>query len=150
MDDLKRIEVGSKAFFSSFDDFKPKDGDVMIIMDNPPRGKTYQVIRMRNTDYFIYKKMSKNDFIHFCITMKQQPMRAGMFLVPEFVEAMGVTIDDLVLLQNVFYHIDDKHSYEKLIYDYYIKNNGFYLTEEQLKAAYDEYKSKRKEFYSGE
>lgn len=65
MDNLKRIEVGSKAFFSSFDDFKSKDDDVMIIMDNPPRGKTHQLIRMRNTDYFIYKKNVKKRFYSF-------------------------------------------------------------------------------------
>jgi hypothetical protein len=149
MSTLKRIVVGSKAFFSSFDDFKPLDTDVLVIMDNPPKGKKYQFIRMRNTDYFIYKKMPKNEFIHFFITTKL-PMRATIFLIPEVIEFFELTINDLNLLQNVFYHMDDKHSYEKLIYDFYRQNNGFYLTEEQLKAAYEDYKSKRPNFYSTE
>lgn len=104
---------------------------------------------MRDTDYFIYKKMPKNEFIHFFITTKP-PMRATIFLIPEVIEFFELTINDLDLLQNVFYHMDDKHSYERLIYDFYRQNNGFYLTEEQLKAAYEDYKSKRPNFYSTE
>lgn len=149
MESLNKFVVGSKAFFSSFEDFKPKDTDVVIIMDNPPKGKTFQLIKMRDTDYFIYKKMPKKELIHMCIT-RTTPMYASMFLVPEFVKAMDITIDDLNLLQNVFYHIDDKHIYERMIYDYYKENNGFYLTEDQLKTVYDEYKSKRPKYYSVE
>ena len=93
--------------------------------------------------------MPKKELIHMCIT-RATPMYASMFLVPEFVKAMDITIDDLNLLQNVFYHIDDKHIYERMIYDYYKENNGFYLTENQLKTVYDEYKSKRPKYYSVE
>ena len=149
MGDIKRIVVGSMAFFSSFDDFKPHDTDILIIMDNPPKNKSYQYTKVRNIDYFIYKNKPKNEFIHFFITTNL-PMRASIFLIPEVVELFGVTINDLELLQNVFYHMDDKHSYIKLIYDFYIQNNGFYLTEEQLKAVYEDYKNKRPKVYSVE
>ena len=77
-------------------------------------------------------------------------MYAGMFIAPEFIDYIGLNIEDLDLLQNVFEHMDEKHSYEKMIYDYYRKNNGFYLTDEQLEAVYMEYKSKRSESYSSE
>ena len=149
MGNTKRFVVGSKAFFSSFDDFKPNDTDVVIIQDNPPKGKVFQKMRMRKTDYFIYKSMPKYDLIHLTIT-RLTPMYASMFLIPEFADSIGVTIEDLDLLQNVFYHIDDKHSYEKMIYEYYRQNNGFYLNDEQLKAVYEDYKSKRPKIYSVE
>lgn len=149
MDNTKRFVVGSKAFFSSFEDFKPHDTDVVMMLDNPPKGKVFQKLRMRKTDYFIYKTMSKYDLVHLCIT-RMVPMYASMFLVPEFAESIGFTIGDLDLLQNVFYHIDDKHTYEKMIYDFYRQNNGFYLTDDQLKAVYEDYKSKRPKIYSVE
>lgn len=150
MEDIIKFTVGSKAFFSSFDDFNPKDSDYLIITDNPPKGKKCQILKFsKNREYFVYKKMPKNEFIDSCIHSKL-PMCIGMLLSPEVANYIGMTIDDLELLQNVIYHIDEKHSYEKLIYDYYIQNNGFYLTDEQLKAVYEEYKSKRPKFYSVE
>ena len=149
MGGIVKILVGSKAFFSKFDDFNPKDEDYMLIMNNPPKNKKYQFVRFKNLDYFIYKKMSKLDFINFIINSKS-PMYAGMFIAPEFIDYIGLNIEDLDLLQNVFEHMDDKHSYEKMIYNYYKQNNGFYLTDEQLEAVYMDYKSKRKKSYSAE
>ena len=39
--------------------------------------------------------------------------------------------------------MDNNHAYEKIIYDSYIENNDFYLTESQLNRAYKEYKKYR-------
>ena len=39
--------------------------------------------------------------------------------------------------------MDDKHKYEKLIYDAYLKNNDFVLTDEQRIDAFNEYKKER-------
>ena len=72
-------------------------------------------------------------------------MQLGKFLVPAFVEAIGFTIEDLKKLQPLADNLDDKHKYEKVIYDSYIQNNDFTLTDEQLQKAYLEYKhNKRK------
>jgi hypothetical protein len=59
------------------------------------------------------------------------------------VEFIGFTIEDLKLFEEAFNHIDDKHSYEKKIYDSYIENEGFTLTKEQRDEAYQIYKEKR-------
>lgn len=72
-------------------------------------------------------------------------MQLGKFLIPTFIEAIGFTIEDLKKLQPLADNLDDKHKYEKVIYDSYIQNNDFILTDEQLQKAYLEYKhNKRK------
>lgn len=72
-------------------------------------------------------------------------MQLGKFLVPTFIEAIGFTIDDLKKLQPLLDNLDDKHKYEKVIYNTYIQNNDFTLTDEQLQKAYLKYKhNKRK------
>ena len=53
-------------------------------------------------------------------------------------------IEDLKLFEDSFKRIDDKHKYEKVIYDAYIENGDFVLTEEQRNKAYQLYKEKRK------
>jgi hypothetical protein len=39
--------------------------------------------------------------------------------------------------------MDSKHTYEKIIVEAYIENNGFFLTDEQRDMAYMEYKKTR-------
>lgn len=56
-------------------------------------------------------------------------MQLGKFLVPTFIEAIGFTIDDLKKLQPLLDNLDDKHKYEKVIYNTYIQNNDFTLTD---------------------
>ena len=70
-------------------------------------------------------------------------MRVGKFLVPEFAEYIGLTIDDLKKLDSMFEELDEKHQYEVLIYNSYIDNNGFFLTDEQRDEAYRVYKEAR-------
>lgn len=42
-----------------------------------------------------------------------------------------------------FRRLDERHRYEKTIYNAYIENGSFYLTDEQRRKAYDEYASVR-------
>lgn len=70
-------------------------------------------------------------------------MAAGKFLVPEVAEFLGLTIEDLTLFENAFNRIDEKHLYEKKIYDFYVENSDFTLTQEQRDEAYQIYKEKR-------
>ena len=57
------------------------------------------------------------------------PMRVGKFLNKEFNEYLGFTIDDLKVFNELFNELDKEHLYEKRIYEYYIENNKFELTE---------------------
>ena len=67
------------------------------------------------------------------------PMEIGKFLVPEFNKEIGFTIEHLKQLEPLVNKLNDDHKYEKIIYDAYLSNNDFYLTDEQLQDAYNEY-----------
>lgn len=82
--------------------------------------------------------MNSKEFIEVALS-NNTPMEIGKFLVPEFIKDLQITIDDLKLLKPLTDSLDDLHKYEKVIYDAYITNNNFYLTEEQLQNAYDVY-----------
>ena len=144
MKDIKRIKIGSSVFFSGYDDYKSKDVDVIAIMDTFFPGINSMNMRFRDTneDVFLYRNLNKDEFIDDALT-SGVPMRAGKFLVPEFVEYIGFTIDDLKVLKPMFEQMDDKHKYETVIYDSYIENKSFTLTDSQRDRAYEEYKKTR-------
>jgi hypothetical protein len=70
-------------------------------------------------------------------------MVIGKFLIPEFCEAIGFTISDLPKLTPLLEKLDDKHKYEEIIFNSYIKNNAFKLTESQRKMAFRSYRASR-------
>jgi hypothetical protein len=74
-------------------------------------------------------------------------MQVGKYLVPEILHYFNFTIDDLKQLQPLIDNLDKSHLYEKIIYDGYIENNDFYLTDIQLDNAYKSYKDARPHIY---
>jgi hypothetical protein len=134
--------VGSRAFFENIDGFTPKDIDVLILVDEPIGFKNYRHFLFKNKCVFEWRNMSIDEFIE--ITLKNNtPMEIGKFLVPEFIKVKNITIDHLKKLKPLIDELDNKHLYEKIIYESYIDNNGFYLTNDQLLSAYNEYKKYR-------
>ena len=126
-------------------DYITKDKDILVIMDEWKLKKT-NVLNLKDkngNDVFFFKNMTKEEFIKDTLE-SNVPMRCGKFLIKEFSEYIGLTIQDLKKLESMFNNMDDKHQYEKQIYDYFILNNKFELTEEQLNYCYDVYKKERK------
>ena len=73
--------------------------------------------------------MSKDEFLEYELEhCKKAKMAVGKLLVPELVKYMNITIDDLKKFKFAIDEIQENHSYEKIIYDAYIKNNDFILT----------------------
>lgn len=145
-DELKqRFRVGSQAFFSGYSDFAPSDIDEVEFEDEPILYKNFMQFRKQDKTRCIFKwrKMTADEFVEYTLNTKL-PMELGKFLVPEVVNYLGFTIAHLKALAPIAEKLDDKHSYEKIIYDSYIENNGFYLTQEQRDRAYAEYKLKRR------
>ena len=138
---MSRFLMGSKYFFSCFEDFVSKDTDEIEIVDT----KDFQYMRWitgQGKCLFQFRRLQNvNDYIKYALT--GDGLVIGKFLIPEFCEAIGFTIEDLPKLSPLIERLDDKHKYEKIIYDSYIGNNGFYLTEEQLVSAYNLYKKSR-------
>lgn len=139
-----KILVGSKAFFSNYKDFNPHDNDYVLFENNPILYKTFAHIRGKSEDVFAYKIMSKEEFIEYELKhCKDAKMAIGKLLVPELAKYMNLTIEDLKKFKFAIDEIGEKHNYEKIIYNSYIKNNDFILTQEQRDLAYQEYKKYR-------
>lgn len=142
MKPIKQFQMGSTYFFSKYKDFKSKDYDELCIMDVFPFNNNMMNAKLKDRDLLLFRDMSKSGYINDLIESKT-PMKAGKFLIPEFNEYINFTIDDLKSILHIFENMDDKHTYEKIIADAYIENNGFFLTDEQRDLAYAEYKKTR-------
>ena len=143
MKDVRKIQIGSNVFFSDYEDFEPSDNDLLTIMEPFFLNHNSMRMKIKNNDIIMYKNgLTKEDYINDALT-SDLPLVSGKFLVPEFVEYIGFTIEDLHQFNDIFSQIDDAHKYEKIIYDAYIENNSFTLTDEQRNAAYEEYKKYR-------
>lgn len=138
MKEKKRFIIGSRVFFQGMEGYRSKDDDSLHIMDNWDMKSTIVNFRKDGKDCFLMKDLPKGELIEDTLE-SNIPMKAGKFLVPAFIEYLGMTISDLKLLSPLFEKIDEAHRYEKVIYDAYIENNGFFLTDGQREAAYREY-----------
>jgi hypothetical protein len=146
MKSIAKFKIGSSYFFNKFDDYIQKDVDELHIMDSFVNRTNVLNFKGGNSDIFFYRNMEKEEFINDILDSKVI-MRIGKFLIPEFCKYIGFTIDDLKSIRYLFDEIDDKHKYEQLICDYYLENNDFSLTEEQLGRVYEFYKKEREDLY---
>lgn len=145
MKPIKQFKIGSRAFFEDLPGYTSKDYDELCILDEFLfKGNGVHANGLQGKDVFFFRNMNKEEFIADSRTA-ELPMVVGKFLVPEFAEWLGFTIEDLKGIADIFEKMDEKHSYEKIIFDSYIENNGFYLTETQRLAAYNEYLKKKEQ-----
>jgi len=133
--------MGSNYFFSKYKDFTPHDLDTIELV-NTKEFRYKRIIRGQGKDIFQLRRKPKEELIQDALR-SNLPMVIGKFLIPEFNEEIGFVVDDLRELKPLIDKIDDKHKYEKIIYDAYLENGKFELTQEQRDAAYAEYKKYR-------
>ena len=140
----KRFKVGSQAFFSMYPDFTPSDIDEVEFEEKPRLFRDFMQIRKKDRTrcLFIWRKMDPDEFVDYALRSRT-PMEAGKFLVPEVAEYLGITLDHLRRLGPVLDKLDPKHEYERVIFEAYLENGGFWLTQEQRDHAYTLYKSIR-------
>ena len=140
--------IGSRAFFERMPDFQSKDKDILILTDMPNGFTHYRQLSMSGRCTIEWARKSKEGFLTYAMRDKADGLEFGKFLVPDFAEELGLTIDDLSMLYSHFKErIDDKHKYQHAIYNAYIANNAFTLSDEQRAIAYNEYKVKRPEYF---
>ena len=144
MKPIKQFQMGSSYFFHRYKDFQAKDYDDLCIMDKFIFPGKVMNMKLKGKDVFMFRNMPKQGFIDDVIESVVY-MKLGKFLIPEFNEYIGFTIEDLISLRPLFDRLDERHNYEKIIADAYIENNEFKLTPKQRRAAYDEYKKSKKE-----
>jgi hypothetical protein len=136
--------MGSQYFFSCYDDFCSKDTDEIEIVETNEFKYVRQLTGQGKCLFQLKKQETVDDYIDYAL-QSNLGMVVGKFLIPEFCEAIGLTINDLPKLKPLVDELDSKHKYEEIIFNSYIKNNSFTLTEEQRKEAYKSYKESRGE-----
>ena len=135
-----RFLVGSNVFFRGyFEDFVSKDVDTVMLEDSPKGYENVRQFHFNGRCIFQWRKMEKNEFIDVSLE-RGLGMELGKFLVPEFARELGMNMDDLERLRPLAEKLDEKHLYEKVIYDAYIENGCWFLTAEQRAEAYRIYK----------
>lgn len=137
-----RFLVGSCYFFSRYPDFVPHDVDYIELVDSGPFKRQFYIRRGDGKDIVLMKKIPLPEMLKHDLD-KGLPMYVIKYLVPEFSEAMGFSFGDLPKLQPKIDALDDKHLYIRTIYEAYLKNGSFTLTEDQRLEAYASYRSSR-------
>jgi hypothetical protein len=139
---MGRILIGSRYFFSCYEDFVPKDLDELEIVDEGDFKQVSQLTGRGRCLFRMRRHEDKQEYIDWALKC-QAGMVIGKFLVPEFCQEIGFTIDDLRQLEPLIARLDPKHQYEEIIYNAYLTNGDFVLTDEQRAEAYKSYKNSR-------
>ena len=134
--------VGSNVFFKDIEGFTSKDIDILEFVDNPIDFKNVRQFKFPHKCVFQWRKMPIDELIDITL-FRNFPMEIGKFLVPEFIKEFKLSIDDLKRLEPIIAKLDDKHKYEEVIYNAYLENNDFVLTDEQRQEAYRVYNKYR-------
>jgi len=142
MKSIASFTIGSDYFFLGLTGFRPKDHDTLHIMDKWKLESNICRLKIGCRDAVLCRNMTKEEFVKD-VFASNVPMKAGKFLVKEFNDYIGFSIEDLVSIAYIFDNIDPKHSYEKMICGFYLDNGSFMLTDEQRLEAFEEYKNAR-------
>lgn len=138
----KKILIGSRAFFSNCPNFNSKDIDYLILVN---KGNDFQFVRQLSFPHqciFEFVRRPKQEMIDYAL-QHGAAMQVGKFLVKEFAEEIGLTIDDLKQLQPLVDKLDSKHAYERIIFDFITENGSWDIPDEVRNAAYDVYRAAR-------
>lgn len=141
---MSKFLMGSQYFFSCYDDFNSKDIDEIEIIETNDFNYVRQLTGQGKCLFQLKKLSSKEKYIDYAL-QSTLGMVVGKFLIPEFCEAIGFTVEDLPRLKALINRLDDKHKYEEIIFNGYIENGSFTLTKEQRDEAYNSYKESRGE-----
>lgn len=142
----RQIIIGSRAFFEGMPEFTSKDTNTLVWSSDPKGFTNYRQTSISGQCIVEYRAMTKDEIIKFALRDKANGLEFGKFIVTEFAELIGLTIDDLKQLRDYYVKkIDDKQRYQLAICDAYIANNAFTLTDEQREEAYAIYSQARKD-----
>ena len=133
--------VGSRAFFAGMEGFQPSDRNILRLVGNPAF-KAGKEITGRKTNVFTYTRETAKQMVDNTLA-SGKTIKVGKFLVPDVARAIGLTIEELQKLKPLVSRLGAKQSYQKIIFNAYIENNDFKLTQEQRQAAYETYLAAR-------
>ena len=142
---MERIITGSCCFFAEYPGFCSKDIDEIEFVDKNPSSSFERIVKGTNKDVFYLKKTTKENYIKYFLN-RDSGMTIAFFITPRVAEILGLTIEDLKLVAPLREKLKDdpRHEYLGIIYDYYIENNNFTLTNTQRQMAYNNYLAARR------
>ena len=139
---MSKITVGSRYFFTCYEGFESKDLDEVEIIETDEFKNMRQITGQGKCLFQLKKQETVDEYIRYALG-SPLGMVIGKFLVPEFCEQIGFTVNDLPRLKILIKRLDKKHKYEEIIYNSYLENGAFYLTEAQRLKAYQSYMESR-------
>lgn len=139
---MSKFLIGSQYFFSCYDDFESKDVDELELIETDKFKYVRQLSGQGRCLFQVRKQEAKEEYIKYAL-LSNLGMVIGKFLIPEFCQEIGFTIEDLQQLRELVDKLDDNHKYEEIIFDSYIENGSFTLTDKQRERAYAKYKQSR-------
>lgn len=139
---MSKMLMGSRYFFSCYDDFDSTDIDEIEIVETDAFRYVRHLTGKGKCLFQLRKQESKEDYVNYALH-SNLGMVVGKFLIPEFCEEIGFTIEDLPKVQPLIEKLDRNHKYEEIIFNSYIENGSFFLTDEQRERAYESYKKGR-------
>ena len=139
---MNKFLMGSQYFFSRYDDFTSKDIDEIQIIETNEFSHMRQITGQGKCLFQLKKYSSFEEYINWDVR-SNLGMVIGKYLIPEFCNEIGFTIEDLPKVKSLINKLDDKHKYEEIIYNSYIENGSFTLTDKQRENAYKSYKENR-------
>lgn len=142
---VKKLAVGSGVFFRRFKDYEVHDIDYVCIVDHYTLGSPMRV-KIEDEDLFLTEDFPKERWLYETVQCGYG-LQAGKFLCPDIINHLHLEIEDLERLKECIDRMDDRHHYLQMIYQFYLDNRKFELTEEQLLEAYNDYKKTRPERY---
>ena len=141
---MNKIIIGSQYFFSCYENFESKDIDELQLIDTNEFEQIRQITGRGKCLFQMKKHSTTEEYIDWALK-SSIGMVIGKFLIPEFCAEIGFTINDLPRLSALIDRLDDRHKYEELIYNSYLQNGSFTLTDEQRDKAYESYRESRGE-----
>jgi hypothetical protein len=91
---MNKILIGSRYFFSCYNDFHSKDIDELELIDTAEFKQIRQFTGNGRCLFQLKKHGSKSEYINWALHCGLG-MAIGKFLVPEFCEQIGFEINDL-------------------------------------------------------
>lgn len=139
---MKKILVGSRAYFSGMDGFRPHDTDYLVLELHPKGYEWRREQSLRGVCTFFYKVEEPARMVQRAVDSKDA-LQLCKFLVPEVASVLKMTIDDIRPLEVLLPLLDEKHRYYEIIFRAYLTNGSFTLTEAQRLEAYKSYTDSR-------
>ncbi len=139
---MKKILVGSRAFFGGISGFKSSDCDYLELIENPTAFQWRREQSLRGTCTFQFRKEPAARMVQRTLD-NGEALLVGKFLVPEVAQTIGATVSDILPLEPLLSKLDDRHKYVAVIFDAIKQNGSFELTDEQRASAYEVYRQAR-------